>query len=187
MPALAIVRHLLYLALFCARSLLRFFLVVFVWLALLPFAVRGVWQGFFQLGRSWGQGWLLIVQDIDWSSKFPFVQPGAAILKAKPTSLAAQMQVLRTSFEGADSVTVTRLVNGVQVSSSVRPPLDSLGNVYRDFYALWGRSIANTSALHASTPQVIGKLIRMSLFNRDQGATNALARQLYQRHKRFIG
>ena len=129
------------------------------------------------------------MQDIDWSkfSLSAILTHGPLALKAKPTSLAAQMQSARASIESANAVTVARFVNGVQVSSSLRPPLGSLGSVYRDFYTIWGRSLASERSHQESTSRLIVRLVRAALFRRDQSTTRDLAKSLYSRHKRLIG
>lgn len=189
LPTLAIARHLLLLLLFCVRSVLRFLLVVLVWLGLLPFAVRGAWQGFFHLGRSWGNGWVSLVQEIDWSKVTvrSILLHGPTAVKVKPTALAAQLRSARTSMDSMNAVSVTQIINGVHVHSSIRPLKGSLGSVYRDFFALWGRSTVNAEYYRVSTTKLVGKLLRASLFQHDQTNARALARHLYARHRRLIG
>lgn len=194
----------------------RFLLVGFVWLAVLPYSVLWAWRGFFHLGKSWGVAWSAVAQEADWSR----MALSSLLLPRRPKGVAttetdAAMKQLSLSVAdlkatwnvmasrvggtaGRDAVHVHSMsATGQLVTSSLRPRIASLDEVFREFLLVWHKSATTSSAeavlpspsVGQSFPAVVINLAAEAVADADQRAITlprALAWRLVMAQHEYI-
>ena len=198
LPPLIILRHVVLTLLACVRMVARVLLVGFVWLAALPYSVLWAWRGFFHLGKSWGVAWNAVAQEADWSRMalssllLPRAPKGASAsdTDAAMKQLAQSVADLKATWEamasrasgtpGKDAVHVHSMsTTGHLVSSSLRPRITSLDEVFRDFMRVWHRpadiphaaSASPSASVAPSLPAVVVNLAAEAVVDAEQHAT----------------
>ena len=198
LPPLIILRHVVLTLLACVRMVARVLLVGFVWLAALPYSVLWAWRGFFHLGKSWGVAWNAVAQEADWSRMalssllLPRTPKGASAsdTDAAMKQLSQSVADLKATWEamasrtsgtaGKNAVHVHSMSStGQLVTSSLRPRIASLDEVFRDFMRVWHKpadtphtiSALPSASMAPSLPAVIVNLAAEAVVDAEQRAT----------------
>ena len=163
LPPLLIARHLFLACLYLFRHSLRFILVCFVWIALLPYTILWIWRGFFHVALSWGQAWTSVIQDSDWSrmtlSALVLKSPPPWSIHNTPAVGPPNVQAVRTVFDVSNVVqSISDSMNKTFGQGSITPRIASLETTYTDLLKIWdGVSIGQRPPQSPAKVSFLGK------------------------------
>lgn len=159
-------RHILRTIAIGLSYLVRFLFVAFIWLAFLPYSILWVWRGLFHLAKGWGTSWTAVIQEIEWSTvglstlfmpnseqqqqfrKDATALAAQAAASITPIATASQTATqIQANNEKGTVMTLSRMINGTIVSTSMKPKIEALEDAIADLFKAWLRPEDKTANL----------------------------------------
>lgn len=193
--------------------------VAFIWLAFLPYSILLVWRGLFHLAKGWGTSWTAAIQEIEWSTvglsglftphedhlrdssnaTITSAMAAQAAAGITPAAIASQTTVLGTQDgDGGAIMTLSRMINGTIVSTSVKPKIEALEDAIADLFKAWfkpegtagavQRTVVDKAALLASNATTTSSswLPRSSIIDRAFYASTQALSSKWKANKDFL-
>lgn len=222
LPTALIIRHIFRTIFTVIYYLFRFTFVVLIWLAFLPYSILWIWRGLFHLAKGWGISWNAALKEIEWNTiglstlfmpheeQQQFFSESSrnstntitSVISAKaaagitPIASASKTAInngVKGDLSEENVMTLSRMINGTIVSTSVKPKVEALEDAVADIFKAWFRSddkaaklqetVVDTAVTSIKTDTAASWLPRSSLIGRMLDASARALSNQWKAHK----